>query len=118
MFVPAIKNWEFKDLGPNSVDPDEVVHDEPPLLALQCLDANLTVFFFGALTQFMFWHSRCCHGHLAVVNNRTFKHRYIIRRAYLSDFDFSVNILGGAGIIHSKIWKCIHTINTVDGHER
>ena len=49
-FAQAILYWEFEDQRANSVDPDEVAHNEPPHLDLRCLQIQLHVqciFVFG-----------------------------------------------------------------------
>ena len=51
---------EFKDKRANSVDPDEVAHDEPPQQELPCLQIQLfSSLVFKALTQDC-TASQCC----------------------------------------------------------
>ena len=57
MFSPCCIILRITDLRANSVDPDEVAHNEPPHLDLHCL--QIQIFSFLEFKAFKFKLDRC-----------------------------------------------------------
>ena len=74
-----ISYWEFKDHRANSVDLDEVAHDEPPHQDLYCLQIQL---FWSVLVKELMVHWTTSYSRFHMLDNNALSKKFTMKQNY------------------------------------